>query len=80
MIRLLLIRTMGRIASGALLVLLAATVTAADSWIAKTGLTIALLILLTGGTLLFSLGIRDLIRDLRHFLRLRSEKKAMLNA
>ena len=87
MIRLLLVRMIGRIstrsfyslwirASGATLVLWAATLTAADSWIAQTGLTLILVILLAGGILLFVLGIRDLIRDLRHFLRVRSEKKS----
>ena len=87
MIRLLLIRAIGGIsircfyslwirASGVTLVLWAATITAADSWLAETGLTLIMVILLIGGILLFVLGIRDLIRDLRRFLRLRSEKKS----
>jgi hypothetical protein len=87
MIRLLLSRTIGRIstrsffavwirASGAMLFLWVATLTAADSWIAQTGLTFVLIILLVGGIVLFVLGIRDLIRDFRRFLRLRSERKS----
>ena len=87
MIRLLLVRMIGGIstrsfyslwirASGATLVVWAATLTGADSWIAETGLTLILVILLAGGILLFVLGIRDLIRDLWHFLRVRSEKKS----
>jgi hypothetical protein len=87
MIRLLLSRMICRIstrsfyslwicASGATLILWATTLTAADSWIAQTGLTLVLVILLVGGIVLFVLGIRDLIRDFRRFLRLRSEKKS----
>jgi len=87
MIRLLLSRTIGRIstrsffsvwirASGAMLFVWVATLTAADSWIAQTGLTLVLIILLVGGIVLFVLGIRDLIRDFRRFLRLRLERKS----
>jgi hypothetical protein len=62
-------------ASGATLVLSAAFLTGDDSWIAATGLTIILLVLLIGGILLFIFGIHDLIRDLWHSSRMRSEKK-----
>jgi hypothetical protein len=61
-------------ASGATLVLWAASATVGDSWIAQTGLTLVLVILLVGGIAFFFLGIRDLIRDLRRFRRTRSEK------
>jgi hypothetical protein len=63
-------------ASGATLVLWAVTLTAGKSWLAQAGLTLILVILLIGGILLFVFGIRDLIRDLRRFLRVRSEKKS----
>jgi hypothetical protein len=90
MIRLLLVRMIGRIstrsfyslwirASGATLVLWAATLTAADSWIAQTGLTLILVILLVGGIFLFALGIRDLIRDFGIFSVCDRKRKAMLD-
>jgi hypothetical protein len=63
-------------ASGVVLVLWVAALTATDSWIAKAGLTAALITLLVGGIILFVFGIRDLIHDLRRFLRMRSVKKS----
>jgi hypothetical protein len=33
-------------------------------WFAQTGLSAALLVLLAGGTLIFAVGVRDLLRDL----------------
>ena len=60
-------------ASGVTFVLWAAF-SATDSWIAETSLTFILILLLIGGIFLVVLGIRDLIRDFRHFLHARSDK------
>jgi hypothetical protein len=63
-------------ASAGMFVLWALSFTATDSWIAETGLTLLLILLLVGGIFLLVVGIRDLIRDVRRFLRVRSEKKS----
>lgn len=51
-----------------------ATLSGADSWIAQTGVTFVLILLLVGGILLIVIGIRDVIRDFRRFLHERSHK------
>ena len=63
-------------ASGVTLVFSPPTLTAGGSWVAQTGLTLILVILLIGGVFLFIHGIRDLVEDLRRFLHARSEKKS----
>jgi uncharacterized membrane protein YcjF (UPF0283 family) len=62
--------------SGAMLVLSAMSLSAADSWLAQTGLTLVLCMLLIGGILILVFGVRDLFRDWRRLVRLRAEKKS----
>jgi hypothetical protein len=87
-LRLLLVRAVGYVsirsfyslwirASGVTMVLFVANLSAASSWFVTTGLIVILAILLVGGILLLVLGIRDLIRDFRRFLRPRSEKRSV---
>ena len=45
-----------------------------SAWVAQAGLTVILMLLFVSGLLLLALGARDLIRDFRHFLRVRSHK------
>jgi hypothetical protein len=59
-----------------MLVSWAPTLSAADSWVAQTGLAIILVILLIGGVLLFIFGIWNLVGDLLRLLHVRSEKKS----
>ena len=55
-------------------VLWAAAFSVDDSRLAQTGLIFILFLLLASGILLLAIGIRDLIRDFRHFLHVRSHK------
>jgi hypothetical protein len=86
MMRLLLSRAIGWISARAFytfwirtsaltLVVWAAVFGVGDSWIAKTGLTFILVLLLVGGIFLLGFGIRDLIRNFVRFLHMRSENK-----
>jgi hypothetical protein len=58
----------------AAMILWAAVFNVVDTWIAYIGLMLLLVLLLFGGILLLVTGLRDVVRDLRHSLHVRSEK------
>jgi hypothetical protein len=62
-------------ASAAMLALWVWPMAPADSWIAELGIASFLILLLVGGIVLLTAAIRDLVRDFRHFLDSRPEKK-----
>ena len=64
-----------RVSIGAM-ILWAAVFNAVDTWIAYIGLILLLILLLFGGILLLVAGLRDVVRDLRRSLHVRSEKDA----
>ena len=52
-----------------------AALSANGSWFVTIGLSALLILLLIGGIALLALGVRDLVRDMRHHLHARSEKE-----
>ena len=58
--------------ASALTFVLCAIFAGENFWLAQTGLFFILILLLVSGVFLLLLGIKDLIRDFRHFLQIRS--------
>jgi len=59
----------------AMTVVIWAALSGENSWVATIGLGAVLVLLLLGGVVLLVLGVRDLVRDVRHYLHdARSDK------
>jgi hypothetical protein len=63
MVRLLLTRVV-TVLAGAAVLLSSALAYLNNDWLAQTGLTITLIVLLVGGLAILTIGFRDLLRDL----------------